>query len=116
MYNWTCISLSIRLHDGLQAARGWKGANVSAASHVVLMVEDAYYAALIFDDSLFLPDRYFLNVPTLEKLRTLNGSGNECMEIITKSKKFCTAYEKPGPRKSGRGRPPKKGLTFYLKE
>ena len=116
IHNWACIPLSIRLHDGLQAAREWKGASVSAASHVVQMVEDAYHAALTFGDSLLLPDRYFLTVPALEKLRTLNGSGNVRMEVITKAKKSCTAYEKPGSRKPGRGRPPKKGAAVHLKE
>ena len=66
--NWACIPLSIRLHDGLQAARAWKGASVSAASHVVQMVEDAYRAALTFGNSLLLLDRYFLTVPA--------GAGN----------------------------------------
>lgn len=114
--NWACIPLSIRLHDGLQAAREWKGAAVSSASHVVQMVEDAYQAALVFGDSLLLLDRYFLTVPALEKLKSLNSSGDVRMEIVTKAKKSCTAYEKPGPRKPGRGRPPKKGTAVHLKE
>ena len=114
--NWACIPLSIRLHDGLQAAREWKGAAVSSASHVVQMVEDAYQAALVFGDSLLLLDRYFLTVPALEKLKTLNGSGDVRMEIVTKAKKSCTAFQKPGPRKPGRGRPPKKGAAVHLKE
>jgi hypothetical protein len=38
------------------------------------------------------------------------------MEIITKAKKPRTAFEKLGPRKYGRGRPPKKGMTVHLKE
>ena len=37
------------------------------------------------------------------------------MEIITKAKKSCTAYENP-TRKPGRGRPPKKGAAVRLKE
>ena len=114
--NWACIPLSIRLHDGLQAARGWKGASVSGASHVVQMVEDAYHAALAFGDSLLLLDRYFLTVPALEKLKSLNSGGDVRMEIVTKAKKSCTAYEKPGPRKPGRGRPPKKGAVVHLKK
>ena len=114
--NWACIPLSIRLHDGLQAAREWKGASVSEASHVVQMVEDAYHATLTFGDSLLLLDRYFLTVPALEKLGTLNSSGDVRMEIITKAKKSCTAFEKPGPRRPGRGRPPKKGAAVHLKE
>ena len=114
--SWACIPLSIRLHDGLQAARDWKGASVSSASHVVQMVEDAYQAACTFGNSLLLLDRYFLTVPALEKLKTLNSSGNVRMEIITRAKKSCTAFEKPGPRKPGRGRPPKKGAAVHLKE
>ena len=114
--NWACIPLSIRLHDGLQAAKAWNGAAVSGASHVVQMAEDAYHAALAFGDSLLLLDRYFLTVPALDKLRVLNRDGNVRMEIITKAKKSCTAYEKPGPRKPGRGRPPKKGAAVHLKE
>lgn len=105
--NLACIPLSIRLHDGLQAAREWKDAAVSSVSHVIQMVEDAYQAALIFGDSLLLLDRYFLSVPALEKLKLLNSNGDVRMEIVTKAKKFCTAYEKPGPRRPGRGRPPK---------
>jgi len=114
--NWACIPLSIRLHDGLQAAREWEGTSVSKASHVVQMVEDAYHAALTFGDSLLLLDRYFLTVPALEKLKSLNSSGNVRMEIITKAKKSCTAFERPGPRRPGRGRSPKKGAVVHLKE
>lgn len=114
--NWACIPLSIRLHDGLHAAREWKGASVPAASHVVQMVEDAYQAARTFGDSLLLLDRYFLTVPALERLKSLNSSGDIRMEIVTKAKKSAVAYEKPGPRKPGRGRPPKKGAAVRLKE
>ena len=114
--SWACIPLSIRLHDGLQAVREWNGASVSAASHVVQMVEDAYQAALVFGSSLLLLDRYFLSVPALEKLKSLNDSGNVRMEIVTKAKKSCTAFHKPGPRKPGRGRQPKKGAAVHLKE
>ena len=114
--NRACIPLSIRLPDGLQAAREWKGASVSRASHVVQMVEDAYHAALAFGDSLLLLDRYFLTVPALEKLKSLNSSGDVRMEIATKAKRSCTAFERPGPRKPGRGRPAKKGAAVHLKE
>ena len=72
-------------------------------------VEDACHAASAFGDSLLLPDRYFLTVPALEKLKALNDSGSVRMEIVTKAKKSCTAYQKPGPCKPGRGRPPEKG-------
>ena len=114
--NWACIPLSLRLHDGLQATKDWKSASVSSASHVVQMVEDAYHAARTFGDSLLLLDRYFLTVPVLQILNSLNSSGDVRMEIVTKAKKSCTAFEKPGPRRPGRGRPPKKGAAVHLKE
>lgn len=114
--SWACIPLSIRLHDGLQAAHGWKGASISQASHVLQMVGDAYRAAQVFGDSLLLLDRYFLTVPALVVLDALNRAGSVRLEIVTKAKKSCTAFEKPAPKKPGRGRPPKKGAAVHLKE
>ncbi len=61
--NWACIPLSIRLHDGLQAASHRKEAAISCASHVVQMVEDAWRAAETFGNCLLLLDRYFLPFP-----------------------------------------------------
>jgi len=87
-------------------SRGWKDASVSGASHVMQMVEDAYHAACTFGDSLLPLDRYFLTVSALEKLNLLNSSGDVHIEIVTKVKKSCTAFEKPKPRKPGRGWPP----------
>jgi len=52
-----------------------------------------------------------IGVPALERLQSLNSSGDIRMEIVTKAKKSAVAYEKPGPRKLGRGRPPKKGAA-----
>ena len=118
--SWACIPLSIRLHDGLQAAREWKDAAVSKssqmalASHVIQMVEDAYQAALTFGDSLLLLDRYFLTVPALERLQSLNSSGDIRMEIVTKAKKSAVAYEKPGlVNPEGDGRPGKEPLSTW---
>ena len=114
--NWACIPLSIRLHDGLQAASSWKNASVSCASHVIQMVENAWQAASVFGNSLLLLDRYFLTVPALQKLAALNQEGPARMEIVTKAKRSCTAFEKPEPKKPGRGRPPKKGRAVHLME
>ena len=105
---WACVLLSIRPHDGLQATMGWNGAPICAASHVVQMIGDAYRAACTLGDCLLLLDRYFLTVPALEKLASLNSSGKAHMQIVTKAKRTCVAFEKPAPRKAGRGRPPKK--------
>lgn len=109
-----CIPLTIRLHDGLKAAAAWTGSCVSSSSHVVQMVEDAYLAAKEFGNSLLLLDRYFLSVPALERLAQLNQEGSVCMQIVTKAKKNCTAYEKPAPRTAKRGRPSKKGAAVHL--
>lgn len=103
--DWACVPLSIRLHDGLQAAHAWKEAPVSLASHVMKMIGDAYRAAQIFGDCLLLLDRYFLTVPALRVLGALNRSDSVRLEIVTKAKKNCIVYEKPAPRKTGRGRP-----------
>ena len=111
-----CIPLSIRLHDGLQDTFGWEASTVSCASHVVQMVEDAYPAAGTFGNSILLLDRYFLSVPALKKLQELTRGEKVHMEIVTKAKCNCTAFENPSPRKSGRGRPPKKGKAVRLKD
>jgi len=114
-----CIPLSLRLHDGIRPAAKWeilKGEAVSSATHIVQMVGDAFHAAETFGNSLLLLDRYFLSVPALQTLSQLNKSqGGRChMEIITKAKKSCTAYQDPEPRRKKRGRPPKKGRPVKL--
>ena len=115
--NWACIPLSIRLHDGLQGARDWEKSSVSSASHIIQMVEDAYLAAKTFGDSLLLLDRYFLSVPGLIRLKKLNQDGPVQMEIVTKAKRSCKAFEEPEPKKPGtKGRPAKKGKTVHLME
>lgn len=116
IHSLTCIPLSIRLHDGLQELRNWDSPCISNASHVIQMIEDAYEAAKVFGDSLLLLDRYFLSVPALTRLRELTKEGSIHMEIVTKAKRNCIAYEKPSARKPGRGRPAKKGNAVHLKE
>jgi len=108
-----CLPLSIRLHDGLQFLDTWRGGSVK--THVVQMVEDAYEAARTFGNSLLLLDRYFLSVPALTRLAERNASGSVRLEIITKAKHNCVAYKQP-ERKSGRGRPAKKGDKVVLKD
>lgn len=106
--NWACILLSLRLHDGLQAASPWKDAQISCSSHVVQMVQDAYHAAQTFGNSLLLLDRYFLTVSSLKELKALNQTGTVHMDILTKAKNSCTAFEKPASREPDKGRPPGK--------
>ena len=111
-----CVPLSIRLHDGLQDTRGWESSTISCASHVVQMVEDACQAAKTFGNSILLLDRYFLSVPALKRLQELTVGETVHMEIVTKAKCSCTAFEKPALRKPGRGRPPKKGKAIRMKD
>lgn len=120
-----CMPLSIRLHDGLQPASSWDGSGISAASHVIRMVEDGYEAARTFRPSLLLLDRYFLSVPALQRLAKLNGAEPVRLEIVTKAKSSCVVYQPAPARKPGRGRPPppkKKGSgrkadgTFHLQQ
>ncbi len=110
-----CLPLSIRLHDGLQFLSDWEGSDDSAKTHVVQMVEDAYEAAKTFGNSLLLLDRYFLSVPALTRLAELNASQSARLEIVTKAKQNCVAFKQP-VKKSGRGRPPKKGEKVRLKD
>lgn len=113
--NWACIPLSIRLHDGLQEAKDWKDSPVSSASHIIQMIEDAYLAAKTFGNSLLLLDRYFLSVPALIRLNELNQEGPVQMEMVTKAKRSCKAFEDPKPKKPGtKGRPAKKGAPIHL--
>ena len=80
------IIIYLHYYDGLQAAMGWKGASVSVASQV----------ALTFGYCLLLLNWYFLIVSALQNLKSLNGSGCMRIEIVTKAKKSCTAFQKPG--------------------
>ena len=63
-----------------------------------------------------LLDRYLLSAPALKRLAELNSSGMPHMDIVTKAKISCTAYELLPKRKPGRGRPAKKGAAAKLRE
>ena len=111
-----CVPLKINIQDGLQSAAAWEGSTISTESHVIQMIENGYEAAKTFGKSIFLLDRYFLTVPALRRLNQLNaGTGGKCLELVTKAKRNCIAYEEPvvNPVKK-RGRPKKKGDTVYL--
>ena len=95
----SCVPLNIRLHDGLQDTCGWESSTVSGASHVVQMVEDAYRAAEAFGNCILLLERYGRSVPALKRLQELTGGETVRMEIVTKAKCNCTAFEKPALRK-----------------
>lgn len=97
LHNWTCIPLSIRLHDGLQNASEWKGASISYVSQ---MVEDGYQDPGGFPASVghILPHR-----ACPEKLGCLNRSGTVRIEIITKTKRTGTSFENQAPASQEEG-------------
>lgn len=112
-HKWFCLPLFINLQDGVKAIWGWTGdAEQRQGSHVVQMIEQAFVAARTFGGALLLLDRYFLSIPALQRL----AEGHGFMHMVTKAKMNAVAYEKPAPKKPGRGRPPKKGKMLKLAE
>lgn len=110
-----CTPLSMRIHDGLQAAQGWKDSGISCASHVVQTIQDGCKAAQRFGTSYLLLDRYFLSVPALEELARQNACSQHSVDIITRAKSSVVAYRMPEPKPAGtRGRPRKKGAKVKL--
>jgi hypothetical protein len=113
---WFCIPLHINLQDGIQTILSWETKEEQPRTHVIQMIENGYEAAKTFGKSLLLLDRYFLSVPALIQLEQCHYSGDATMHLITKAKKSCRAYEQPKEKKSGQGRPAKKGDSVKLKE
>lgn len=116
---FACTPLSLRIHDGLQAAKDWKHSDISVElssdSHVVQMVRNGCEAAQFFGNSYYLMDRYFLTVPALKELSVQNERNEFRVDIITKAKSSAVAYDLPPQRKAGqRGRTPKKGKKIKL--
>ncbi len=111
-----CTPLSMRIHDGLQVAQGWKDAAEFCVSHAVQTIRDGCKAAQHFGTSYLLLDSYFLSVPALEKLARQNAGNEHNVEIITKAKSSAVAYMASQPKPAGtRGRPRKKGVKVKLK-
>lgn len=65
-------------------------------------LEDGYRVARVFGRSLFFLDRYY---PRYQRLRLtgLNGAWPVYMDIVTKAKKSCRAYEPPPDKKLDAG-------------
>lgn len=79
------------------------------------MIDQGFAAAKILGHALFLLDRYFLSVPALQRLNQRNQEGTTRLDLVTKAKSSCVAYEPP-VQKGGRGRPRKKGARLKLKD
>ena len=109
-----CIPLFINLQDGVKTIRNWKQPQEKHESHIVQMIQNGFsISKTMGEKAILLLDRYFLSVPALIALNMLNQQMDGLLQIVTKAKKSCTAYEKPGEY-SGRGRPREKGASIKL--
>ena len=114
-----CCPLMFSIQEGLKSVSEWKGSFVSGESHAVQIVSNLFDAAKTFGKSYGLLDRLFLCVPVLKRLKELNQAHNldeNLLEIVTKARNNCVAYERPViPKKRGKGRPRVKGDKVELK-
>jgi len=104
-----CVPVLCTIHDGVDEIREWVDKTYKKESHVVKMIRDGCSVAKKLGESIIALDRYYMSVPALEKLEELEiEAKKKLLNIVTKAKKTCTAYEYP-ETKAGRGRPRKKG-------
>lgn len=109
-----CLPLFLNLQDGVKTIFSWDGHNERQDSHVVQMIDQGFAAAKVLGRALFLLDRYFLSVPALRRLNQCNQEGPVKLDLVTKAKSSCVAYERP-VQTGRRGRPRKKGASHKLK-
>ena len=112
----SCVPLSARIHDGLQATKDWDGSAASGESHVVEMIKDGCQAAQAFrKDSFYLLDRYFPTVPAFKELMAQNAANSRKVDMVSGMKLSTVAYRTPLPRQPGqRGRKAVKGEKVKL--
>ena len=110
------VPISMEIHQGISVIADWNESfSDRKKSHVVRMIENGYEAAQILGRSILCLDRYFLTVPSLKRLAELNAEV-KLLDIITRAKSNCIAYEKPEPvTEKRRGRPRKRGNAVKLK-
>ena len=107
----------MRIHDGLQAAKDWKGSRISSASHVVQIIQNTCEAAQVFGHCYSLLDRYYLSVPALLELQAQNARNLFRVDLITKAKRSVVAYQDPIQKEPGqRGRKRIRGEKVKLSE
>ena len=116
-FNSFCIPLDLNIQDGLKATSSWDGGDLSdSASHVIQMIRNSHSVSQTFEQNSYcVLDRYFLTVSALMELNSLNKEVSNKVDIITRAKTNCVAYEKPVlEEKISRGRPRKKGSAVKL--
>lgn len=113
--NYFCTPLDINIQDGLKETASWEdGDSQDEPSHVVQMIRNSYEITATLGSSYLVLDRYFLTVPALTELNRLKQD-NTLVDIITRAKNSCTAYQIPDANSTPkRGRPRKKGSTVKL--
>lgn len=115
-----CVPLEVSLQDGMRAAAGWDGADLLGIldeTHPVQSVRCAFRAARNLRHACWLTmDRYFMCAPVLSLLAELNaeaeadGLGTGLVQLVTKARSGCAAWEEPPAREPGKvGRPRKRG-------
>lgn len=112
-----CIPLDLNIQDGLRETAAWENGDISdLASHVIQMIRNSHDISNTLGSSYLVLDRYFLTVPALKELDSLNKDSH-CLDIITRAKTSCTAYELPPQNDSPlRGRPRKRGSAIKLNQ
>ena len=111
-----CVPLRMSIQEGLSAAASWEGSTVSSESHVQQMIRNGFQVADEIGDCIIVLDRLFLTTQAIRLQGELNSrtDGNK-LDIITKAKRNCTAYEEPPARVKGtRGAPRKKGDAVHV--
>jgi len=114
------LPLEVSLQDGMRAAAGWDGAaglGILDETHPVQSVRCAVRAARNLGRPCWLAmDRYFMCSPVLLLLAELNaeaeadGLGPDLVQLVTKARSGCVAWEEPPERVPGTpGRPRKRG-------
>ena len=115
-----CCPLMFSIQEGLKSVSAWKDSFVSGETHPIQIINNLFEAARIFGKSYGLLDRLFLSVPVLKRLKELNQSVDQeenLLEIVTKAKSNCVAYEKPEiPKQRKKGRPRLKGDSVHIKD
>lgn len=113
-----CVPLKVDLQEGMRAAAGWgesAGLGISARTHAVQSVECAFEAAAgIGRDCYLVMDRYFMCRTALARARELNAAGGPSIEVVTKAKAGCVAWEEPPEEGPRRGRPRRRGPKVPL--
>lgn len=111
-----CVPLRMSIQEGLTEAASWEGSDIPSESHVQQMVRNGFQVADEIGPSTLVLDRLFLTTQAVGLLGELNARrGGNVLEIVTKAKRSCVAYEKPPARPKGkRGAPRKKGEPVHL--